>query len=168
MIIKIKHSVSRHGSAMVIAASAILGTLLVAAPLSVDGPFLAMKSALAVGNGNGNGGVGNGSGRGADNGSLGGNSAGLGGFNSARADRQGLTNANENSPPGMLADKYDLLVAYRDAVAALEGDPENTDLQDAVADALADVIDALSDGSNKVLDADSIDDILTLLSDKLD
>lgn len=168
MIIKIKHGVRRPGGAMVIAASAVLGALLAAAPVSLDGPLLASKSALAVGNGNGNGGVGNGSGRGADNGGLGGNSAGLGGFNSARADRQGLTNANGNSPPGMLAENYELLVAYRDALTALEGDPEDTDLQDAVADALADVIAALSDGTNKELDADSIDAILSLLGDKLD
>ena len=47
MIIKTKHGISRPGSAMVIAASAVLGALLVAAPLAVDGPSVASKTALA-------------------------------------------------------------------------------------------------------------------------
>ena len=181
MIIKIKHGIGRPGRAMVIAASAVLGALLAAAPLAVDGPSVASKSALAVGMGNGNGGVGNGSGRGAVNGSLGGASADLGGFNSARADAQGLASASGNSPLGALADvdNYADLVAYRDAVAELqayldslageEPDPAIVDpLQETIDLALADVIAALSDAANKELDADSVDAILTLLGDKLD
>ncbi len=173
----------------VFAAAVVAGALFASLPVTIDGGSFDINAAQAVGNGNGNGGVGQGDGRGATNGSVGGEtSSKMGSLNSARADAQAFLNASSDSTIGKLADAYDDLMAYLDAVAVLDAlqaaydllDPESAeaialledialaqiDVDTAVTDATA----ALMDAANKdgMIDADVVDAVAGLMEGKLD
>ncbi len=177
---------------VVFAAAVVAGALFASLPVTIDGGSFDLNSALAVGNGNGNGGVGQGDGRGAVNGGLGGDlSSSMGSLNSARADATAFANASSDSTIGNLTDASDDLMAYLDAVTALETlqteygalsleDQEGAageallediaDAEDNVEAALADATDALMDAANKdgMIDADVVDAVAGLMEGKLD